>query len=166
MYSYGKRSLSHLEGAHPDLKKVALLAIKKAKIDFGIIDGERTMEEQKEMLNSGASKTMKSRHLPMKDGVYTPVKDGGVFFALDNMAFVNGKGRWEFDLYYKIAEAYQEAARELNIPIVWGGCWSVINDEECLKCAVKRYVDRKKKQGRKPLLDGPHFQLDYETYPV
>lgn len=108
---FSTRSLGHLEGLHPDLLKVMHAAITFCPIDFGIIDGKRTMAEQKELVEAGASWTLKSRHLTGK--------------AVDVMAYVNGKGRWEEALYKQIGEHVLKVARNLNVPLVWGGTWKV-----------------------------------------
>lgn len=121
---FGKRSKEHLEGLHPDLLKVMNAAITFCPIDFGIIDGKRTMAEQKELVKQGASWTLKSRHLTGK--------------AVDVMAYVNGKGRWEADLYKQIGAHVLKVARNLNVPLVWGGVWKV--------------------------RDWGHFELDKSTY--
>ena len=49
MGKFSKRSLNNLAGCHPDLVKIANLAIQR--IDFTIIEGHRTVEEQKKKLN-------------------------------------------------------------------------------------------------------------------
>jgi peptidoglycan L-alanyl-D-glutamate endopeptidase CwlK len=79
-----------------------------------IIDGKRTLAEQKALVAKGASKTMRSRHLSGK--------------AVDIMALVNGKGRWEGALYYKIATHVLSIAKKLDIKITWGGSWSSFPD--------------------------------------
>ena len=161
-----KRSLSHLSGGHPDLIRLVSLAISKTTIDFGVYEGERTDEEQEEMMRKGASRTLDSRHIASRDGIKMSVEDGGEFFAVDVLAFLGGKGRWEFKLYYEVARAFRDAGRELNIPVVWGGCWRVLNEIDDLEAAVSKYVLRKKKKGEVPLLDGPHFHLCRKVYPA
>ena len=58
-------------------------AIHRTKIDFGVICGLRTIEEQRELVKSGASQTMKSKHI---DGL-----------AVDLMAYVGPRGSWELN---------------------------------------------------------------------
>ena len=73
MYKLSKRSLDKLEGLDPRLVAVVKSAIHRTKIDFGVICGMRTMEEQKALVASGASQTMKSKHLGLcrrLNGVY------------------------------------------------------------------------------------------------
>jgi len=125
-FKLGKVSLSRLNGVHPDLVKVVHRAIELTEIDFTVTEGLRDVERQKKLLAAGASKTMRSRHL--------------TGHAVDLAALVDGRIRWDWPLYDKLAKAMKGAATELNIPIEWGGDW-------------------------KSFRDGPHFQLPWKQYP-
>ena len=61
MARFGKRSRSRLKGVNPKLVNVLNEAIKL--MDLTILEGLRSVERQKELVASGASKTMKSKHL-------------------------------------------------------------------------------------------------------
>jgi peptidoglycan L-alanyl-D-glutamate endopeptidase CwlK len=63
MFKLSTRSMSRLEGINPDLIRVVSQAIKTTKVDFGVTCGMRTVEEQEKLVASGASQTMKSKHL-------------------------------------------------------------------------------------------------------
>lgn len=144
-------SVRRLKGVHPDLVKVADYAAGVSSVQFIITQGLRTQEEQEKLVAEGKSKTMNSRHL--------------TGHAVDVAAKVNGKISWNMDDYFKIAEAFKTAAKALGIPIRWGGCWEVINDLPSLGRAQSDYAARVRKEGRKPLIDGPHFELPKATYP-
>jgi len=60
------RSIDRLEGVDDKLIEVVTTAIKYTKVDFGVIEGLRTIERQQELVDRGASKTMKSKHLEGK----------------------------------------------------------------------------------------------------
>ena len=62
-YKLSKRSLDKLEGLDERLIAVVNSAIHRSKIDFGVICGMRTLEEQRALVEKGASQTMKSKHL-------------------------------------------------------------------------------------------------------
>jgi peptidoglycan L-alanyl-D-glutamate endopeptidase CwlK len=147
-YKLGKGSLAKLEGIDERMIAVVKYAINVTKQDFSVICGMRTIEEQKVLVAKGASQTMKSKHI---DGL-----------AVDLMAYVNG-GRWELNLYDEIADAMSEAAREIDVPIVWGAAWSVPNiaqyGEGNMEDAMNSYIDLRRSQGRRPFIDGPHFEL-------
>ncbi len=147
-YKLGKGSLAKLEGIDERMIAVVKYAINVTKQDFSVICGMRTIEEQKVLVAKGASQTMKSKHI---DGL-----------AVDLMAYVDG-GRWELNLYDEIADAMAEGAREIDVPIVWGAAWSVPNiaqyGEGSMEDAMNSYIDLRRSQGRRPFIDGPHFEL-------
>lgn len=122
-YRLGQRSKENLQGVHPDLVKVVERAIELTEQDFTVIEGLRSVERQKQLVASGASRTMNSRHL--------------TGHAVDIAPWPIS---WEWDKFYLIEDAMKQAARELNIPIEWGGDW-------------------------KSFKDGPHWQLPWKDYP-
>lgn len=113
-YKLSERSLSKLDGVHPSLADVVKRAIELSEIDFGVSEGLRTLETQKEYLAKGASTTLKSRHLSGH--------------AVDVYAYVGGMARWEMPLYETIAKAFKQAAYELKTPLEWGGDWTSFKD--------------------------------------
>ena len=125
MFVLGSVSKNNLKGVHPDLVKVVERAISLTTVDFRVIEGLRSKQRQIELVNKGASKTLDSRHI--------------TGHAVDVVALIGGSVRWDWPLYDKIAKAFKQAAKELNIPIVWGGDW-------------------------KTFKDGPHFELDRNVY--
>lgn len=152
-YILGTRSLKELNGVHPDLVRVVKRAIQITPIDFAVADGIRTIEEQRAFVASGASKTMDSRHL--------------TGHAVDLVAFVGNKGRWEMDLLCKVAEAMRAAAIECSVPIRWGGNWDVLltSTDAPLEDVVHDYIQKRIDAGRKPFVDAPHFELPLAQYP-
>jgi len=149
-FRLSQRSLSRMEGVHPDLVRVVKRAIELTEIDFGITEGLRTKERQRELVAAGASKTMNSRHL--------------TGHAIDVAAYVGGEVRWDWPLYITIAEAFQQAARELDVPIIWGGCWGRLDLVMDIDQSIADYTARKRREGGRPLLDGPHYELDKQVY--
>ena len=147
-FRLSKRSLSNLEGVDERLVEVVKHAITITKIDFGVIDGVRTIEEQRGLVASGASQTMKSKHI-----------DG---HAVDLMAYIGSRASWELNLYDDIADAMKAAAIDIEVPIRWGAAWNVpdIRDwDGTMQDAMDFYVDTRRSQGRRPFIDGPHFEL-------
>lgn len=65
-FKYSSKSLAKLNTCHPDLQKILKKAIKY--YDITIIEGIRTKERQEELVRTGKSKTMKSKHLEQVDG--------------------------------------------------------------------------------------------------
>ena len=58
-FTLSKKSLSKLEGVDNSLQNCVKRAIELTKIDFGVICGMRTPEEQQALVNKGASNTLK-----------------------------------------------------------------------------------------------------------
>lgn len=151
------RSERELVGVHPYLDRLVrrlevFLPTLYPQLDFTVIEGLRTEEEQKAMVASGASQTMNSRHL--------------TGHAVDLMVLLNGKSRWEEPLYYQLCHAVCLVSRELSIPVEWGGCWrsvmSITPTLDGVKKSVAEYVEGKKKLRQKTFFDGPHYQLPWE----
>lgn len=160
-YRFSLRSLKELAHCHPDLRRVAEAAIKDTEIDFTITDGGRTLEEQKKLVASGASQTLESRHL------ISPRT--GYCYAIDAAPYVNGKIRWEWPLIFKVAEAMRKAAKSQCVAIRWLGAPDIANFTETTatpKYLHEQYVAKRKKAGRKPFFDGPHFELVRSKYPA
>lgn len=132
MTGWDARSAKNLVGVHSDLVKIANRARVESPVKFVVIEGVRTRERQEQLVASGASRTMNSRHIPGKDGTAKAID----IAPLD----ANGKIVFDWPLYHKIAPAMKQAAKDLGIPLEWGGDWRTFKD-------------------------GPHFQLPYRTHP-
>jgi len=147
----GVKSLKELEGVHPKLVAVVQRAIVLTQQDFTVFDGLRTLEEQKEMVRTGASTTMNSKHLRQADGYG---------HAVDLVPWINGKPRWEWLPIYTIAESVRLAAKELGVALRWGGAWCRFdNTTEMPVELVENYVLERKKLGFRAFIDGPHYEL-------
>lgn len=113
-FTLGATSLARLQGVHPDLVKVVKRAIQITKQDFTVLEGLRTKERQRQLVAKGASKTMNSYHI--------------TGHAVDIAPRVNGQVSWDWQHYYPIRDAMKQAAKELNVPITWGGDWAKFPD--------------------------------------
>ena len=82
MFTLGPRSKARLQGVNPDLVKVVERAIKLSEVDFTVIEGLRTLERQHKLVDSGASQTLKSRHLTGHAVDLAAWVDDLFFFAL------------------------------------------------------------------------------------
>jgi len=128
-------SIAKLRKVHPDLVKVvnrAAVIINDPSFGFVITCGIRTIEEQRKLLAAKATRTMRSRHLPGKKT--------GFSHAVDFAVTLDGKVKWDWPLYAKLAKAMKQAAKDAKVPLEWGGDWTSFKD-------------------------GPHFQLPWSKYP-
>tara|TARA_B100000242_G_scaffold294352_1_gene276658 strand:+ start:2921 stop:3379 length:459 start_codon:yes stop_codon:yes gene_type:complete len=148
MFELSSRSLSKLEGVDSKLIEVVKYAIQVTDIDFGVICGLRTEEEQRALVDKGASQTMKSKHL--------------LGHAVDLMAYVDGRGCWEINVYDEVADAMRRSASINDVAIRWGGAWTVPDIREwqgTMVEAMDSYIDTRRSEGRRPFIDAPHFEL-------
>lgn len=136
-FTLSARSRARLVGVHPDLIRVVERAIRLTTVDFVVTDGARTQAQQDALYAQGRTTkgpkvtwTLNSRHV------------GG--FAVDLAPFVDGAIEYDnsgkLGLWPRLAEAMKAAARELGVPLKWGGDWA-----------------------RTP--DRPHFELPADRYP-
>lgn len=134
-YQLSNRSLSNLYGIHPKLQDMVHRAIELTEIDFTVLEGLRSIERQRELVRSGASTTMNSRHL--------------TGHAVDIAPYVNGEISWHWPHYHRLAPYIWQAADDVGLivdeehnngSIQWGGLWSSFPD-------------------------GPHWQLSWKHYP-
>ena len=147
-FKLSRRSLDRLEGVDERLVSVVKFAINATKTDFGVIQGMRTLEQQKELVAKGASQTMKSKHL---EGL-----------AVDLMAYINGRGSWELNLYDDLADAMKEGAELAGVAVCWGAAWHIPDIRKwdgTMEEAMNEYIDLRRSQGRRCFIDGPHFQV-------
>jgi hypothetical protein len=147
-FKLSERSIRKLEGVEKDLVNVVLEAIKLTKVDFGVTYGLRTLEEQKELYESGRSQTMKSKHLEGR--------------AVDLVAYFGSNVSWELNVYDDICDAMAEAARRHSVAIKWGAAWSegdIRLYEGSAEDAMNAYIDLRRSEGRRPFIDAPHFEM-------
>jgi len=148
MYKLSQRSLDRLEGVDKQLVKVVKTAIQLTKVDFGVLQGRRTHEEQEALVAAGASKTMKSKHL--------------TGHAVDLVAYVGPRVSWEIKLYDDIADAMRSAAIAHDVQIRWGAAWQchdIRKWEGSMQSCTDAYIDLRRSEGKRPFIDGPHFEL-------
>ena len=121
-YKLGTRSLQNLSGVHPDMVAVVKRAIEISEQDFSVIEGIRNINRQRELVKSGASTTMNSRHL--------------TGHAVDIAPYPIS---WEWEYFYPIADAMKQAAEELDIDLEWGGDWKSFPDGPHYQLSRKNY---------------------------
>lgn len=122
MYQLGQKSKRTLEGVHPDLVAVVERAISISSQDFSVGEGLRSVERQKELYNTGKSKTMNSRHL--------------TGHAVDLFPYPLS---WDWEYFYPIADAMKQAADDLGVALEWGGDWKGFPDGPHFQLTWKDY---------------------------
>ena len=113
-FRFSKRSLKNLEGVHPDMVKLMKRTLASSDIDFMIICGLRTKEQQQVLYDTGKSQTLNSRHL--------------TGHAVDIAVWIDGGISWDPKYYKEIGRTALEQAALCNIHTVWGGNWKHFKD--------------------------------------
>ena len=121
----GSRSLSRLESVHPDLVRVVKKAAAMSDLDFTVLEGLRTVERQKVLMVSGATKTMNSRHL--------------TGHAVDLAPVIGGAVSWDWPLYNRLSKIVKAAALAEKVPLQWGGDWRTFKDGPHWELPWKQY---------------------------
>jgi len=120
-FNFSKKSLNRLQGVHPDLVRLCKEVIKVSPIDFGIAQGVRTMQEQRELYAQGRTKpgpivtwTLDSDHLIQKDGYG---------HAIDFACYIGDQLTWAEKYYDEVSDVFQKKADELGLKIDRGSTW-------------------------------------------
>jgi peptidoglycan LD-endopeptidase CwlK len=111
---FSERSKAKLQGVDPRLVKVAEIALQRSPFDFGITEGLRTAERQRQLVAEGKSQTLRSRHLLGR--------------AIDFVVLINGKANWDLENYEKVAKVFLDVGKELGIELEAGAFWKTFKD--------------------------------------
>ena len=147
-FKLSSRSTAKLDKVDSGLVAIVRMAILETKVDFGVICGLRTIEEQKVLVDKGVSQTMDSKHISGS--------------AVDLMAYVGSRASWELNLYDDIADSMKKASKLVDVPIRWGAAWhikDIAKYKGTMEDAMNEYIDLRRSQGRRPFIDDPHFEL-------
>lgn len=148
-FRLSQRSITRLAGVDNRLVQCVHRAIQVTTVDFAVVDGLRTPEKQMEYFRKSVSQIAEGgKHVEGK--------------AVDLMAYVGTRGSWELNLYDEIADAMKQAAIELDVPLRWGAAWNVPDIRKWqgnMESAMNHYIDERRKQGKRPFIDAPHFEI-------
>lgn len=104
------------EGVEPKLIDLLSRVRKETGVNFRLNEGKRSTERQKELVASGASQTMNSRHIHGNAADIVILNE-------------DGSANWDFKSYKPVAEAAKRIAAEMGIDnFVWGGDWKSLRD--------------------------------------
>ena len=114
----------HLKKVHPDLARVIRRAADiwphKDQVFF-ITCSTRTLAEQKKLIVAGASRTLRSRHLPGKTNKLS--------HAVDLAVRMGKTVRWDEPLFVQMSKTIKTAAKAEGVTIEWGGDWKTFSDK-------------------------------------
>lgn len=129
-----QRSILLLNSVHKDIARATYAAFDPcaaAGLPFIVTQGLRTPQEQAALYAQG-------RTAPGPIVTYTTKSHHLTGHAVDLCILIGGKAIWKVEFYQKLAEIYLQAAKNIGIPVVWGGTF--------------------------PSPDSDHFELDPDVY--
>lgn len=109
-FRFSQRSDNNLKGVNPALVKVVRRALELSTVDFGVIEGVRTVERQRELFNAVPKKTqtMNSRHISGSAVDLFPVG-----------------GDWnDYKCWLPVLNAMHQAGKELGVKLRFGISWT------------------------------------------
>lgn len=131
----GKNSLTRLATVDPRMQAVVKRAIQLSTVDFAVVQGNRTRDEQARLYGKGRTASqMSAKGLPT---AYARPNEAKVTWtmnsnhiggrAVDLAPYVDGAIFWDDNgkrgLWPRIAQAMRQAAAEVGVKIKWGGDW-------------------------------------------
>lgn len=105
-FKFSQRSENNLTGVNPTLIKVIRRALEITPVDFIVIEGLRSQARQKELVATGKSQTMNSRHLTGNAVDIIPVNT-----------------TWALDEFKPLLQAVKQAADEQGVKLRFGINW-------------------------------------------
>lgn len=107
-FRFSQRSENNLKGINSNLLRVVRRALEISTVDFSVIEGLRTVERQKELLATGKSQTMNSRHISGNAVDLFPVG-----------------GDWnDYKCWLPVLNAMHQAGKELGVKLRFGITWT------------------------------------------
>lgn len=105
-FRFSQRSENNLIGVKPALVNVIRRALELTPVDFIVIEGLRTQARQKELVATGKSQTMNSRHLTGNAVDIIPVNT-----------------TWNIEEFKPLLKAVKQAADEQGLKLRFGINW-------------------------------------------
>ena len=110
-----KLSLERLEGVDERLKAVVIECAARCPFPFNVSEGLRTVEQQREYVKQGKSRTMNSKHLTGK--------------AVDLYPLTMNRKQVDWSRFEDLADLMFQVASDQGTEIVWGGHWKTFVDK-------------------------------------
>lgn len=136
VFKLSAKSEKNLVGVHPDLERVVRRAATLSPFPFEVTEGTRTLERQRKLKASGASKTLNSRHLTGHAVDIVPAID------VTGDGKVTGDDMWHHSQLVKLSPYIKQAFKDCKVPYTWGGDWKNAWDKPHWELPWKSYPIR------------------------
>lgn len=130
-YQFSRQSVGNMKGLHPDMVRVLHRALEITPYDFGVLEGVRSIERQREYFRNGNSTTMNSQHL---------IQDTGFGHAVDLVVWVDGKPTQKHKYFRKVIQAIFTAAIDLGVQVEAGALWRDFLDSAHIQLNPRYYA--------------------------
>lgn len=130
------RDRDRLAGVDTLLAAVTLEVIKRHPVECRVTEGRRTPERQRELVRTGKSKTLDSKHL--------------TGHAVDLVVMKAGQPDWTARAYTELARTFAQVAAEFGLAVRWGGSWRWISGPQAHDYP---FIGAR-------FFDGPHFEVE------
>lgn len=150
-FRFSQRSLATLGTVHPELQRLAHRTLEISPLDFTVIQGLRTRDQQARLFGQGRTAAqMRAQGLPIhyaqpNASVVTKTMTSNHMsgLALDFAPYVKGiilpqrPTAAEIDLFRRIANAFKAAGKEMGLAVTWGGDWKSFRDYPHIELKLK-----------------------------
>ena len=110
-----KLSLERLEGVDERLKAIVIECAARCLFPFNVSEGLRSVEQQREYVRQGKSRTMNSKNLTGK--------------AVDLYPLSMDRKQVDWSRFEELADLMFQVASDQGTEIVWGGNWKTLVDK-------------------------------------
>ena len=108
-------SKKRLEGVEERLKAIVIECASRCLFPFNVSEGLRSVEQQREYVRQGKSRTMNSKHLTGK--------------AVDLYPLSMDRKQVDWSRFEELADLMFQVASDQGTEIVWGGNWKTLVDK-------------------------------------
>jgi peptidoglycan L-alanyl-D-glutamate endopeptidase CwlK len=106
-------SKKRLEGVDDRLKAIVIECAARCLFPFNVSEGLRSVEQQREYVRQGKSRTMNSKHLTGK--------------AVDLYPLSMDRKQVDWSRFEELADLMFQVASDQGTEIVWGGNWKIVD---------------------------------------
>lgn len=141
-FTFGKRSEDALATCNPRITEVMREALRLSDVDFGVVQGARTIEQQRDYFRKGNSKVNPDAYIGNLPKLYAAAKHitgPGMPFSRACDIIVSGGKTYDAPTLCYIAGVVLTCAKNMGVPMRWGGNWdqdSVIITDQTLQDLV------------------------------
>lgn len=118
-FKFSERSLIQLATVRAELRDVITEALGLGLIDFAVIQGRRSKEEQNRFFSMGRSR------VEWPNGAHNVLNPDDLAEAVDIQPVIDGKPSNNYRHFIFLAGVVMAIAKQRGVPLRWGGNWDM-----------------------------------------